>query len=290
MKVVRKISELRGLIQLEKNLGKKIGFVPTMGYLHEGHASLLSHARTENDVVILSIFVNPTQFGPNEDFDSYPRDFERDEKIASKEGVDYIFYPSVLEMYGDNATVSVVVKDRNDVLCGKSRPGHFDGVVTVVSKLFNIVNPSKAYFGKKDAQQLAIIQGLVRDLNFDIEIIGVDIKRELDGLALSSRNVRLSIEERENAPMLYECLKETRKMFEESNDLDNAIRSTKAKLMENQLGSLDYLEILSYPELKKPDKKTTTFIVAIAFRYSTVRLIDNIIFKKESEKMEIKNV
>lgn len=280
MKVVNQISELKNLLRLERNQGKNIGFVPTMGFLHDGHASLLSKARAENEVVVLSIFVNPTQFGPNEDFDSYPRDFDRDEKIAFNEGVDYIFYPSVNEMYGESTTVSVITKDRTDVLCGKSRPGHFDGVVTVVSKLFNIVNPTKAYFGKKDAQQLAIIQGLVSDLNFDIEIIGVDIKREHDGLALSSRNVRLTSEERIDAPMLYECLKETKKIFEETNDIDLAILTTAEKLKQNQFGNLDYLEILSYPELKSPDEKTSKFIVAIAFRYSTVRLIDNLIFEK----------
>lgn len=280
MRVFNKISELKDVLQYEKRHGKKIGFVPTMGYLHEGHASLLSKARSENDIVVLSIFVNPTQFGPNEDFDSYPRDFDRDEKIASNEGVDFIFYPTVSEMYGENPTVSVIVKDRNNVLCGVSRPGHFDGVVTVVSKLFNIVKPTKAYFGKKDAQQLAIIRGLVNDLNFDLEIIGVDIKREHDGLALSSRNVRLTKEERENAPMLFECLQETKKIFDETNNIDLAIRTSKDKLKENQLGELDYLEILSYPELKRPDENTFTFIVAIAFKYSNVRLIDNVIFKK----------
>ena len=260
----------------------KIGFVPTMGFLHEGHASLLKQARVENDIVVLSIFVNPIQFGPNEDFDSYPRDFERDEIVANAEGVDYILFPSVSEMYGESPIVSVIVKDRNEVLCGKSRPGHFNGVVTVVSKLFNIVNPSKAYFGKKDAQQLAIIQGMVKDLNFAIDIIGVDIKREHDGLAMSSRNVRLTKEERKDASMLYRCLQETKKIFEESSDFELAVNTSKIKLKQNHLGNLDYLEILSYPELKSPDKNTTMYIVALAFYYSNVRLIDNIIFKKRN--------
>ena len=282
MKIINQISEIKAFLDFERSQGKKIGFVPTMGFLHEGHASLLKQARVENDIVVLSIFVNPIQFGPNEDFDSYPRDFERDEIMANAEGVDYILFPSVSEMYGESPIVSVIVKDRNEVLCGKSRPGHFNGVVTVVSKLFNIVNPSKAYFGKKDAQQLAIIQGMVKDLNFAIDIIGVDIKREHDGLAMSSRNVRLTKEERKDASMLYRCLQETKKIFEESSDFELAVNTSKIKLKQNHLGNLDYLEILSYPELKSPDKNTTMYIVALAFYYSNVRLIDNIIFKKRN--------
>ncbi|MDF2535428.1 MAG: pantoate--beta-alanine ligase [Bacillales bacterium] len=278
MKVINQISEFKRALEIERSKGKKIGFVPTMGFLHEGHASLLKQARLENDIVVLSIFVNPTQFGPNEDFDSYPRDFKQDEIIANAEGVDYIFYPSISEMYGESPIISVIVKERNEVLCGKSRPGHFDGVVTVVSKLFNIVNPSTAYFGKKDAQQLAIIQGLVKDLNYDIDIIGVEIKRENDGLAMSSRNVRLTKDERKDASMLNRCLQETKKLYEESGDYELAVQTSKEMLSLNQLGRLDYLEILSYPELKSPDENTTKYIVAIAFYYSNVRLIDNIIF------------
>jgi pantoate--beta-alanine ligase len=280
MRVINRISELRIVLEIERSNGNKIGFVPTMGFLHEGHASLLKQARAENDIVVLSIFVNPTQFGPNEDFDSYPRDFERDEIVAKNEGVDYIFCPSVFEMYGESQAVSVIVKDRNEVLCGKSRPGHFDGVVTVVSKLFNIIKPSRTYFGKKDAQQLAIIQGMVKDLNFDIDIIGVEIKREHDGLAMSSRNVRLTKEERKDASMLYRCLQDTKKSFEESGDFELAVHSSKEMLTQNQFGRLDYLDILSYPELKTPDDNTNMYIVSLAFYYSNVRLIDNIIFKK----------
>ncbi|MCL6574139.1 MAG: pantoate--beta-alanine ligase, partial [Bacillus sp. (in: Bacteria)] len=161
MKIITTVKELQAEVSKQKGLEKSIGFVPTMGFLHEGHLTLLNRARQENDIVVLSIFVNPLQFGPNEDFSTYPRDFERDCALAESENVDYVFYPAVGEMYPNPSTVKVVVQDRTDVLCGKSRPGHFDGVATVITKLFNITMPTRAYFGKKDAQQLAIIEGLI---------------------------------------------------------------------------------------------------------------------------------
>lgn len=175
-----------------------------MGFLHEGHATLLEKARKENDIVVLSIFVNPMQFGPNEDFETYPRDLERDENVAANGGVDYLFYPTVHEMYGEEPSVKVVVQSRTDVLCGRQRPGHFDGVATVLTKFFNIILPDRAYFGKKDAQQVAVIDGLIKDFNFPIQLVAVDTVREEDGLAKSSRNVNLSIK---NAWRLKSCTK-----------------------------------------------------------------------------------
>ena len=206
MKTITSIADIQKELLVHKQNGKKIGFVPTMGFLHEGHEQLLTVARKENDIVVLSIFVNPLQFGENEDLDKYPRDYERDEAVARKNDVDYIFYPSVQEMYPESPSVTIKVNQRTDVMCGKSRPGHFDGVATVVTKLFHIVQPDQAYFGLKDAQQVAVIEGLVKDLNFPITIKRVSIIREEDGLAKSSRNVYLSAEEREEAKQLFASL------------------------------------------------------------------------------------
>lgn len=206
MVVVQKIQEMKEIAKKLKKEGKSIGFVPTMGYLHEGHLSLVRLSKQQNDITIMSIFVNPIQFGPNEDYDRYPRDFERDKSLAEKEGVDYIFYPSVEEMYPEDFKTVVSVKKITEIMCGKSRPGHFDGVATVVLKLFNIVNPDRAYFGQKDAQQLAVIKQMVKDLNLDVEIVPCPIVREQDGLAMSSRNVYLSEEERKSATVLYRAL------------------------------------------------------------------------------------
>jgi len=214
MKVVTAFKDMRAEILKQKGLGKTIGFVPTMGFLHEGHLTLISQARQENDIVVLSIFVNPLQFGPNEDFSTYPRDFNRDCSLAEAEKVDYIFYPSVEEMYPHVPSVKVVVQERTDVLCGKSRPGHFDGVATVLTKLFTIIMPTRAYFGKKDAQQVAVVDGLISDFNFPIELIAVDIIREADGLAKSSRNVNLLPEERQQATVLYRSLQTAKKAID----------------------------------------------------------------------------
>lgn len=209
MIVVTTIKEMQQKMIEYRKQGKTIGFVPTMGYLHEGHVTLLKEARKENDIVVLSVFVNPLQFGPNEDFDRYPRDIVRDEQIAKDAGVDVLFYPAVAEMYPRPLSVQVVVKERVDVLCGKSRPGHFDGVATVLTKLFHIVMPTRAYFGMKDAQQVAVVDGLIRDFHFPIELVAVPTVREADGLAKSSRNVYLSEEERKEAPALYAALKKS---------------------------------------------------------------------------------
>ena len=282
MKIISTITEMQQQMQKLKSEGNSIGYVPTMGFLHEGHMSLMKRARKENEVVVLSIFVNPLQFGPNEDLDAYPRDFERDHRIAESEGVDYIFYPSAEEMYPNNASVKVSVVDRTNVLCGKSRPGQFDGVATVLIKLFNLVQPTRAYFGLKDAQQVAVVEGLVQDFNFPIELIPVDTVREEDGLAKSSRNVYLNEQEREQAPELNRSLL-LAKAAVESGERNPAKLSEMMKnhINENTTGIVDYIEIYSYPELQSLKELTGRIIIAMAVKFSKARLIDNIILNVE---------
>ncbi|AKP76377.1 pantoate--beta-alanine ligase [Priestia aryabhattai] len=278
MKVITTIKDMQQEMKKEKQLGRSIGFVPTMGYLHEGHATLLGAARTENEVVALSIFVNPTQFGPNEDFDTYPRDFERDERVAKEANVDYLFYPSVEEMYKSSRSVAITVRDRVDVLCGQKRPGHFDGVATVLTKLFHIVTPDRAYFGKKDAQQVAVVDGLIEDFNFPVELRAVDTVREADGLAKSSRNVYLTDKEREEAPVLFKSLQSALQLLEGGEKQVEIIKGTIRKEIEQHTsGKVDYIEVYTYPELKPIKKAAGKIIIALAVQFSKARLIDNVI-------------
>ncbi|MGC3790311.1 pantoate--beta-alanine ligase [Priestia aryabhattai] len=278
MKVITTIKDMQQEMKKEKQLGRSIGFVPTMGYLHEGHATLLGAARTENEVVALSIFVNPTQFGPNEDFDTYPRDFERDERVAKEANVDYLFYPSVEEMYKSSRSVAITVRDRVDVLCGQKRPGHFDGVATVLTKLFHIVTPNRAYFGKKDAQQVAVVDGLIEDFNFPVELRAVDTVREADGLAKSSRNVYLTDKEREEAPVLFKSLQSALQLLEGGEKQVEIIKGTIRKEIEQHTsGKVDYIEVYTYPELKPIKKAAGKIIIALAVQFSKARLIDNVI-------------
>lgn len=277
MKIIRTIKEMQATIQKEK-LTKTIGFVPTMGYLHEGHRSLMKRAREENDIVVLSIFVNPLQFGPKEDLGSYPRDFEKDQKVAKTEGVDYVFYPSVEEMYPQKSSVLVTVESRTDVLCGKSRPGHFDGVATVLTKLFNIVLPHRVYFGLKDAQQVAVVYGLVNDFHFPVEIIPVETVREEDGLAKSSRNVYLSPEERKQAPVLHKSLQLAKQMIKDGErDPEKIISSMEQMIHSKADAEIDYIEIYSYPELTTLQELQGKIIIALAVKFSKARLIDNFV-------------
>nr|WP_263325928.1 pantoate--beta-alanine ligase [Neobacillus sp. Marseille-Q6967] len=280
MRVITTIKEMQIEILKKKAEYKSVGFVPTMGFLHEGHLTLINKARQENDVVVLSIFVNPLQFGPSEDFTTYPRDFERDRALAESEKVDYLFYPAVKEMYPHALSNTVIVQERTDVLCGRSRPGHFDGVATVLTKLFNIVMPTRAYFGKKDAQQVAVVDGLVKDFNFPIQIIPVDIVREEDGLAKSSRNVNLLPEERLQAAVLYRSLKAAEAAILEGErspaKIKNSIHQTIAA---ESNAFVDYIEILSYPELKTLEELNGTIIIALAVKFTNVRLIDNLILE-----------
>jgi pantoate--beta-alanine ligase len=278
MKVITTIKDMQAEIIKQKTQSKTIGFVPTMGFLHEGHLTLLKKARQENEIVVLSIFVNPLQFGPTEDFSTYPRDFERDRALAECEEVDYLFYPSVNEMYPHPSSVKVVVKERTDVLCGKSRPGHFDGVATVLTKLFNILMPTKAYFGKKDAQQVAVVEGLITDMNFPIELIPVDIVREPDGLAKSSRNVNLLPEERKQASILFKSLNAAKKAIEDGERNQEKLLALITEIITTEsTGLIDYVEILTYPQLKPLVKVEGTLIIAMAVNFSRVRLIDNLI-------------
>ncbi len=278
MKVITTIKDMQQEMKKEKQLGRSIGFVPTMGYLHEGHATLLQAARTENEVVALSIFVNPTQFGPNEDFDTYPRDFERDERVAKEANVDYLFYPSVEEMYKSSRSVAITVTDRVDVLCGQKRPGHFDGVATVLTKLFHIVTPDRAYFGKKDAQQVAVVDGLIEDFNFPVELRAVDTVREADGLAKSSRNVYLTDKERKEAPVLFESLQSALQLLESGEKHVEIIKQTIRKEIEQHTsGKVDYIDVYTYPELKTIKQAAGKIIIALAVQFSKARLIDNVI-------------
>ena len=283
MKVITTIKELQQVIQRTKKQQNTIGFVPTMGFLHEGHCALLKQARNENDIVVLSIFVNPLQFGPTEDLDRYPRDFDQDQKVAEKIGVDYLFHPSVSEMYPYEPSVTLTVNKRTDVLCGASRPGHFDGVATVLTKLFHIVQPDKVYFGKKDAQQVAVVHGLVTDFNFPLEIITVDTVREEDGLAKSSRNVYLTAQERVQAPILYQSLQKAVEMIHDGEtDPNRLISSIEDMIRTETSGEIDYVSILSYPQLEKVDQITENdMIIAIAVKFSKARLIDNIILTRK---------
>ncbi|MGM9923142.1 MAG: pantoate--beta-alanine ligase [Bacillus sp. (in: firmicutes)] len=278
MEIITKSKELQNRLALLRNSGKQIGFVPTMGYLHEGHEQLLKEARRDNDIVVLSIFVNPLQFGANEDLDKYPRDMARDEAVARKHDVDFIFFPTVQEMYHDEPSVTVKVMKRTDVLCGKSRPGHFDGVATVLTKLFNIIQPKKAYFGLKDAQQVAVIEGLVEDFNYPVEIVRVDIVREADGLAKSSRNVYLLEEERKQAKELYASLQLAQRLIAEGERNPAVI----TKQMEEHItattdGKIDYIQIYSYPGLEPVEKIEGECIIALAVAFTSARLIDNVI-------------
>lgn len=274
------VDETRKYIKEWKINGDTIGLVPTMGYLHEGHASLVKRAREENDRVVVSDFVNPTQFGPNEDLDSYPRDFEADCNICEEIGADLIFHPEPSEMYYDDATTYVNVRGLSEGLCGKSRPGHFRGVCTVVSKLFLIAAPDRAYFGRKDAQQLAVIKRMVRDLNFNIEIVGCPIIRENDGLAKSSRNSYLDDDQRKAAVILSRALDEGRSMIETG---EKDVRKVTSGILEvlgtEPLAEPEYVEIVRWDDLKKIDKIDGPVLAAIAVRIGRTRLIDNFLIE-----------
>lgn len=287
MNVLTTIAELREVVQMAKYNRQSIGLVPTMGYLHEGHLTLAANASSENELVIMSIFVNPTQFGPNEDFESYPRDLPRDTELAKSVGVDYIFAPSVEEMYPHNGGISIRAGRQAHILCGASRPGHFDGVLQVVAKLFNLVQPDRAYFGQKDAQQVAIIQTMVRDYNFPVTIRVVPVVREEDGLAKSSRNVYLSAEERSQAPAIQQGLQMAKRELLESGSVESAIALAKKIIHDNTDGHVDYLMILSYPDLQEVDDRTEQIVVAAAVQIGKTRLIDNLIFSLKGEVIHV---
>ncbi|WP_100372732.1 pantoate--beta-alanine ligase [Bacillus sp. FJAT-45037] len=278
MNIVKTIHDLQEKVTSFKNKDLSIGFVPTMGYLHEGHISLLKEARNNHDVVVLSIFVNPLQFGPNEDLDRYPRDFNRDEELAREAGVDLLFYPSVEEMYPGESSMIIHVKEGVDVLCGASRPGHFDGVATVVMKLLMLVQPDQAFFGQKDAQQVAIITNMVQMFNVPVKIVPVSTVREEDGLAKSSRNVYLSETERKEAPIIFQTLERAREKIKAGeHDGSVIVNFVKDELRRMTLSEIDYVELVSYPALRRVEKIEETVLLAVACKFKQARLIDNFI-------------
>ncbi|WP_099222241.1 pantoate--beta-alanine ligase [Listeria costaricensis] len=275
MKILRTVEELTTCLAAEK--GAEIGFVPTMGFLHEGHLTLIRTARQENERVVVSVFVNPTQFGPGEDFESYPRDAARDAELAEAAGADFLFMPSAAEMYPAPLSVKFTVTKRTDVLDGAKRPGHFDGVVTVLAKLFQLVQPDRAYFGQKDAQQVAVVKNFVADYFFPVEIRTVPTVREDDGLARSSRNVYLTEWERQDAPKLHQALLAGKAAYQETLDVEKAYQAVREVLGETAR-SIDYLALLSFPGFDENLHESADLILAIAVQYSKARLIDNEIF------------
>ena len=282
MKIVSTIEEVRAQVKEWKKEGQSIGFVPTMGYLHEGHMSLID-AAGENDKVVVSIFVNPMQFGPMEDLASYPRDLEHDAKLCEEHGVDLIFHPTMEEMYGDQFYSYVDMDVLTKELCGLSRPVHFRGVCTVVTKLFNIVTPDRAYFGQKDAQQLAVIKRMVKDLNMPLTITGCPIIREADGLAKSSRNTYLSIEEREAALVLSRSIFLGKEMVEKGErDCKKILAAMTAEIEKEPLAKIDYVKIVDLDTVQQVEKIDRGILAAIAVYIGKTRLIDNFMYELEN--------
>ncbi len=280
MKIVKTIEEVRVEVKAWRAEGLSVGLVPTMGFLHEGHKSLIDRAVKENDRVVVSDFVNPTQFGPGEDLESYPRDLDMDAALCEKAGAALIFNPEPSEMYAEDACTYVNMDGLTGELCGKSRPIHFRGVCTVVSKLFNIVTPDRAYFGQKDAQQLSIIRRMVRDLNFDIEVVGCPIVREADGLAKSSRNTYLNEEERQAALVLSRAVKLGREMAEKGETSADAVTDAMKALIEKEpLARIDYVKAVDAVSIEPVSEMKPPVLVAMAVFIGKTRLIDNFIYE-----------
>ena len=278
MKVIKKIDELKDVLKDYKKEGKTIGLVPTMGFLHKGHASLIKKAVSENDIVVVSDFVNPIQFGPNEDLEAYPRDINADSKLCEDLGADFIFNPEPSEMYHDKKAF-VDIEGLSDNLCGARREGHFRGVCTVCTKLFNIVGPNKAYFGQKDAQQLSIIKKLVLDLNIPVEIVACPIVREDDGLAMSSRNTYLSTDERKAALCLSKAIFEGEKMAKEGSSVKEVLEKMEEIISSEKLAKIDYISAVDLETIKDVDNFNKDTLVAIAVYIGKTRLIDNFIYE-----------
>ena len=280
MNIVKTISEVRNEVKNWRKQGMSVGLVPTMGYLHEGHKSLIERACKENDKVVVSVFVNPTQFGPGEDLATYPRDIQRDAALCEDAGAALIFNPEPEEMYFDDFHTYVTMESLSDELCGKTRPIHFRGVCTVVSKLFHIVAPDRAYFGQKDAQQLAIIKRMVRDLNFDIEIVGCPIVREEDGLAKSSRNTYLNPEERKAALVLSKAVYLGQELIQKGErNADVIVEKMKQLIEEEPLAKIDYVQAVYAVSIQPVAEIKGTVLVAMAVYIGKTRLIDNFIYE-----------
>ena len=275
MKIVGTVKEVREQVKEWKKQGLSVGFVPTMGYLHEGHKSLMDAARKGNDKVVVSIFVNPMQFGPTEDLATYPRDLDHDAALCESAGVDLIFHPEAEEMYEKDFCSFVDMTGLTEGLCGKTRPIHFRGVCTVVNKFFNIVTPDRAYFGQKDGQQLAVIKRMVRDLNMDIEIIGCPIVREEDGLAKSSRNTYLSPEERKAALILSKTVALGKELAKTEKDANKVVEAMKKNIETEPLAKIDYVEAVDALSMAPVEKLEGTCMLAMAVYIGKTRLIDN---------------
>ncbi|MDD4592696.1 MAG: pantoate--beta-alanine ligase [Parabacteroides sp.] len=280
MKNLQTISEMKEYVRFEKSRQRTIGFVPTMGYLHDGHLSLIKRSKEENDVTVLSIFLNPTQFAPNEDLSKYPRDFEKDSRLALESGVDALFYPKAEELYPNNYQTYINVEALSRHLCGKSRPDHFRGVATIVSKLFNIVSPDHAYFGQKDAQQYFIIDRMAKDLNHDVNVVMCPIVREKDGLAMSSRNVYLDPQERQQALCLYRSLEKAEEAITAGERNAQKVKAIiKESIDQNPLAAIDYIETVRTETLEPVDEIEGPTLIALAVKFGKTRLLDNTIVR-----------
>lgn len=277
MEIVKTIQQLQALLNRNTRGTESVGFVPTMGFLHEGHLALVDDAKKENNIVVMSIFVNPTQFGPGEDYEAYPRNEKRDAELAASAGVDILFIPDRAEMYPRKGDIHILPGAQATALCGASRPGHFDGVLKIILKLFNIVDPDHSYFGMKDAQQLAIIETFVENFNLRTTIERVPTVREEDGLAKSSRNVNLTEQERLEAPVLIEALKMGEKKFREKMTVKEIEGKVAAHITTNSSGTIDYVSLLAYPSLTPVTADAKEVIIACAVKFAKTRLIDNII-------------
>lgn len=284
MKTIETVTEMVQLAKMWRQEGKRVGLVPTMGYLHQGHLSLAAAARQDCDTVVMSIFVNPTQFGPNEDYEAYPRDLSHDRALAEGAGVDYLFAPQPGDMYPNGYSTFVNVEGVTDHLCGAKRPGHFRGVATVVSKLFHIVQPEKAYFGQKDGQQVAVLRRMVADLNMPVEIIARPIVREADGVALSSRNVYLSAEQRQQAVVLSQGLARARDLFVQGERDGEILKKAVTDVIQTApLAKIDYVQLVDGDTMAPIPKITGNAMLAVAVYFGETRLIDNVLLMVESE-------
>ncbi|MFZ4859348.1 MAG: pantoate--beta-alanine ligase [Desulfuromonadaceae bacterium] len=282
MKIINSIVHMQALAIAPEREGRRIAFVPTMGFLHEGHASLLREGRTRGDVLVLSIFVNPIQFGQNEDLDRYPRDMERDCRIAEACGVDIVFMPTAAEMYPSGFQTGVSVRDLSLPLCGAHRPGHFDGVATVVAKLFNVVRPDVALFGTKDYQQLAVIRRMTADLNMPVEIIGMPVVREADGVAMSSRNAYLSPLERQSASCLIRAIRKARELFVSGeHSISVLLKATRGVIEQEAAAVIDYIEFRDGATLQELEVADGSTLLALAVKIGQTRLIDNTVLGEE---------
>lgn len=280
MRTVTQIGRMQGISDSLREEKRTIGLVPTMGFLHEGHLSLVDEANKNADVTVASIFVNPTQFAPDEDFKDYPRDIERDKEFLENRGCSFLFYPRKEEMYGEHYKTEVIVNELSQLLCGLKRKTHFRGVTTVVAKLFNIIKPHVAVFGQKDGQQVIIIKRMVKDLNFDIKIIVAPTVREKDGLALSSRNMYLTKREREEAPVIYHSLKEAETMIKNGErKTDKIVKRMRDIISDRETAQIEYIEIVDTRELRSLEEIRGEVLVAVACQFGKARLIDNIMVK-----------